>query len=411
MIKNSLILTAGTIVSQFVGFAFSIALARVYDGAEFGLFTVFLSIVSLAAIISVASYDKAIMFTNSNRQAMSLSALIILITLSISIFSTVSFLLLDFIFNIRLTSEIINSEFLILVFFGTILSSVSQIFLFYSLKRGRLGLMAGTKVGQSVATGASQFGFSYILNSVGLIAGYLAGLVINTFVLLSILRKDGFGRRDFNRRRLAATAHRFKAYPRYTLPNELIDTAATQLQLLLISAFFSIGILGQFAFGQRILSAPAAVVGQAIGQAFFHAIRHKETDGRTIRSIMFRTWASLFAIGLAPFTVLMLYGTEIFAFIFGGGWSEAGTMAAYCSPLLFARFVSSPTSSIYLHLKMQKAHLMFVVAAFAYRTGSVLLYFIGFDIYQVIIAHSIIEIIFIIFYNVIPVKRMSINTL
>lgn len=407
MVKNSLILTSGTVVSQAIGFAFSLILARVYQSADFGVFTVFLSIVSLAAIVAVASYDKAIMFTKSKGQTLSLSVLIIAITIVVSIISSLLLILLNFVFDIHLFEKDINGLFLLLLIVGIILTSISQIFLFYTLKGGRLGLMAGTKVGQSVATGGSQFGFAYILSSVGLIIGHLVGLAVNALILLSMLRKDGIGRRDFNRRRLSATARRFGAYPRYTLPNELIDTASTQLQLLLISAFFSVGILGQYAFGQRILSAPAAVVGQAIGQAFFHAIRNKETKGSGIRSIMFRTWISLFAIGLVPFTVLMIYGTEIFAFFFGVHWSDAGTMAAYCAPLLFARFISSPTSSIYLHLKMQRAHLMFVIIAFCYRTGSALLYFAGFDIYQIIIAHSILEIIFIIIYNVIPIRRMA----
>jgi O-antigen/teichoic acid export membrane protein len=407
MFKNSLILTSGTIISQLIGFAFALLLARVYSSVEFGIFTVFLSISTMLSTISVAAYDKAIMFSNNRSQAISISSFIISLTITMSIIIILLLIILDFLFEISLSYEIMNFNYLGTIFFGIILTSLSQVFLFYSLKRDRLGLIAGTKVGQSVTTGGSQLGFSYIFNSAGLIIGYLAGLTINAIMLLFLLSKDGLRRRDFNRRRLAATARRFNAYPRYTLPNELIDTASTQLQLLLISAFFSVGTLGQFAFGQRILSAPAAVIGQAIGQAFFHAIRHRASENNAIMLIMLRTWVALFAIGLVPFTVLMLYGTEIFVIIFGAGWSEAGTMAAYCAPLLFVRFVSSPTSSIYLHLQMQKTHLMFVIAGFIYRTGSVLLYFLGFDIYQVIIFHSIIEIIFIIIYNVIPFRRMS----
>jgi O-antigen/teichoic acid export membrane protein len=409
MLRNSLILTSGTVASQILGFCFSLILARVYQSAEFGLFTIFLSIVSIVAIICTASYDKAIMFTNSKRQAMSVSAVIITITMVISLSLIFSCFLLYFTLGIKELEKNIYPGFFIILFFGIILSSLYQIFLFYNLKSGRLGLIAGTKVGQSVATGGSQFGLSFIFNSVGLIIGYLVGLVVNAFILLSILRKDGFRRREFNRRRMASTARRFKTYPQYVLPIELIDNASHQIQLLLISAFFSISTLGHFAFGQRVLSAPAAVVGQAIGQAFFHAIRHKETESKAIRSIMFRTWVSLFAIGLVPFAVLMLYGSQIFMLVFGSGWEEAGAMAAYCSPLLFARFVSSPTSSIYLHLKMQRAQMFFVIAGFFYRTGSILLYFAGFDIYNIIIFHSAIEIIFIIIYNVFAVRRLSAN--
>jgi lipopolysaccharide exporter len=405
-ITNVAALMSGTVAAQIIAFLFSLLLARLYQDVAFGHFSAFLSISVLLSVVATAAYDKAITFAESDAEERSIVALICVVAISVAI--SISILA-----AIGWASGFVVPIGLSYVDFGlwlplSILMTVTfQLFLYTGLRVGRMGQLARAKIGQNLITGASQSALFSMPALPGLVIGYVFGFIASALPLWKNLRAIGFCRDDFSPATLKKTAKNLARYPKFTLPTELIDSASTQLQTLLIGVFFSLSLLGQYAFCQRILSAPAAVIGQAVGQAFFHQISGAANSPAGMRQIMKRVWLALAAIGIVPFTVLFLFGQEIFAFVFGQRWASAGRLAELSSILLFVRFVSSPTSSIYLKLKLQKPQIYFVFFALCYRVGSVLTYLIGFDIYQIIILHSCFEILFIIFYNAYVLRVIS----
>lgn len=396
MLKNILNLSFGTILSQVIIFIFSFIMARIYDDRSFGEYSVFLGVVALVAIISVSSYDKAIMFATSQRRLRALVALILLLTTTVILVSALLLFIAGMLSPEQL-GKLGNGVYWVPV--GVAVAALYQVFQFTHLRIGAVQTLSLTKVAQSSVTGGVQFLLAAAILVPGLIVGHLVGQALSAIVLVFLLTKTGFRFSDLRPTRILGTAKKFQAYPRYTLPNELIDSASTQIQTILIGALYGLGTLGQFAFGLRILSAPAALVGQAVGQSFFHAIRGADQTHASILAAMYRIWMVLAALAVIPFTLLMFFGSEIFAFLFGSSWAYAGEIAQYSSPLLLARFISSPTSTIYLKLGLQKQQLWFPVAALFYRITPLFLYLVKTDFLSVLIVISIFEIVGIIVYN------------
>jgi O-antigen/teichoic acid export membrane protein len=115
-------------------------------------------------------------------------------------------------------------------------------------------------------------------------------------------------------------------------------------------------------------------------------------------------------IGVVPFYLLFLSGESIFLWVFGSVWAEAGQMAEALAALLFFRFVSSPTSTIYYKLNLQRAQLIYCIIAFIVRTLPIFLIFQGFGIIQVLIVQVVGEICVIIAFNItalIAIKKMN----
>ena len=52
--------------------------------------------------------------------------------------------------------------------------------------------------------------------------------------------------------------------------------------------------------------------------------------------------------------VLLIFGEDIFSFIFGVEWSQAGRYAAILAPWLFMNFIVSPLSMLPIVLERQK---------------------------------------------------------
>ena len=83
--------------------------------------------------------------------------------------------------------------------------------------------------------------------------------------------------------------------------------------------------------------------------------------------------AKLAHIGFPPALLLMLLGPELFAFVFGENWRQAGEFARWMAPWLYLVFVSSPLSTLFAVTESQKQGLAFQLILLLSRVGAIAL--------------------------------------
>ena len=66
----------------------------------------------------------------------------------------------------------------------------------------------------------------------------------------------------------------------------------------------------------------------------------------TCRPLFIKTLLSLSVIGLPPALLLILFGQEIFAFVFGEDWREAGLYATILAPMALLRLACAPLGGV-----------------------------------------------------------------
>jgi O-antigen/teichoic acid export membrane protein len=283
----------------------------------------------------------------------------------------------------------------------------SQLSVYVCLKADRLTRLGGLKVAHSAVTGGTQCALVSISAVGGLALGQVFGLLIMALPALAVLRNALASMSQNAWLRVRASARRFSRYPKFVCPSELVDALANQAPLLAIGSVFSLEVLGAYGFAQRILAAPAALVGQAVGQIFLQRVSRRDTDRSAIKSLMIRVWLSMGALGIVPFAALFIFGGQLFEFLFGTRWLSAGEIAAASAPLLFLRFISSPTSTVYYRLELQSWQLVLAVMALFVRTGAVFAHFFGANIIEVIYLQTAGEILVIGMYNAIAWNRLA----
>jgi O-antigen/teichoic acid export membrane protein len=404
--KGAASLASGTIVAQAMAFAFTFALARLYDASAFGHFVVFLSCLGVLGVLSTGSYDKAVMFARSPRRLMALVTLVWTIASAVALCVAISGLLFLAIgwkspFGLTRLEHAVALPLACLLFAG------SQLSVYVCLKADRLTRLAGFKVAQSTVAGSSQCALAGVSQGFGLALGQVAGLVVMALPAVTILRNalSGLSRRAWIR--VLASARRFSRYPKYVSPSELLDALSNQAPLLAIGSVFSLEMLGAYGFAQRILAAPSALVGQAVGQIFLQHIGRRDMDHSATKRLMTRVWLAMGGLGVVPFAALFVFGGPLFEVVFGAQWRSAGDVAAASAPLLFLRFVSSPTSTIYYRLELQSWQLALVVVALIVRVAPVFTHFLGANIFQVIYLQTAGEVMVIGIYNVIAWRRLG----
>ena len=180
---------------------------------------------------------------------------------------------------------------------------------------------------------------------------------------------------------------------------------------ILISLLFSASVVGLYGFMLRILKAPLAILASSLGQVFYQEFSSKVAKKQPVMRLFVRTSAGVALLILPFFILLMIWGPDIFAWVFSEKWRESGVYARYLSPWLFFSSVTSPVSQVPLTLNKVKTNmflgflnnllvvLLFVVGAYGFHTakaaflaiGIVMpVYFIGlyFWYYQLIIKYE-----------------------
>ena len=401
-------LMSGTVAAQAINFSLSFLLARLYEPYDFGHYSIVIGVAAVLAAASTFALDRVIILARTAVQARKVASAVLLINLCFSML----ILFVGVILTISGIDRYLPLNALDLIVFiplFMLLYGGSQVFIYSSLRNQRVSNIAVLKVAQSSAMGVAQIALSFLRLAGGLVVGNIVGWMLPFAAGLRWRIREGFIRRDMTSRSLLSVVQRHWRYPRYIMPNEAIDNLSNQAPIFLIGMFVSLSSAGYYGLAILMLSAPAAVLGQAVGQAFFQFIGRSEGDFALLRRAVFHIWIALAILGFLPFLLIGTWGGELFAFAFGGNWADAGRVAAMLSPLLFVRFVSSPTSTIYLKLEMQREQWWFCVAGAVYRVTAYGFMAVGASLDAAIMVHVVLEIIAICAYNLLALRRLSIN--
>ena len=131
--------------------------------------------------------------------------------------------------------------------------------------------------------------------------------------------------------------------------------------LFILSIFGSLEV-GLFGLANNIISIPLSFVGMSVSQVFFAEAakvgRHKPSELRTMSVELVRKLA---IIGLLPFLVVLSFGPQIFSFVFGNLWYEAGVYARVLSVMVYFHLLILPVGRLLEILELQNLGLFFNV--------------------------------------------------
>jgi O-antigen/teichoic acid export membrane protein len=141
-----------------------------------------------------------------------------------------------------------------------------------------------------------------------------------------------------------------------------------QLPPVMFSILFSPAVVGIYALAHRVLSLPMSLIGQAIGNVFLARASEAKRDGN-LAVLVANVHDKLAQIAMPPVLVLVVIAPELFVWIFGSEWREAGIFAQLMTPMLYFQFIFSPISTLFVILEKQQQG-MFLQAVMATVSGS-----------------------------------------
>ena len=368
-------LSTATAVGQAIAVFTSPIITRLYSPDDFGVLAVYTAILGIVTAVSSLRYELAIPLPYSQGSAANVFALSLITLTGVSALSCLVVVFWgEQIVTWSNTPQL--GAYLWLLPLGIALGGAYQVFNYWALRRQAFGRLARTQVQRGggmaitkIALGLAEFGTLGLI--IGQVIGQCAGL---GSLVYGALREDGKILKRIRFSRIRWAARRYRQFPLYSTWSALANAAGTRLPLMLFASFFSPTVAGLYMLGYRVLHMPMELLGNSIGKVFHASAAEARRDNR-LGDVTLQVFNVLVRIGIGPMVLLAVVAPELFSFVFGPDWCEAGVYVRWMVPWLTMVFITSPLSTIVSVIEKQALGLAFqlsllILSSFAVIAGA-----------------------------------------
>lgn len=351
--KNAMKLLTGTTIAHVITFLFSPVITRIYSPSEFGMYTLFLTIGGSLGLFATMRYEMAILLPKDEKEAGSLKELCIVSSLVVSIIILFGSLVLNGIYSFDSNVFLVTGVFVLA-------TGLYQTYYYLSNRNNDYKGMGNSRIIQTLLFSILSIVF-YQIGGAGLVIAHIVSIVFS-YLYLKWRRNMSFFTIDIkkgNSKSLVEVAKKYKNMPLYNSIHAFMDIIMNNGLLFLINIFYGSAVLGLYAFSWKVLRAPLAVIGSAIGQVYLNRASQYYNNKQAIKPLINKIVFRLLLIAFPAFLVLGLAGDLIFKIVFGDDWIEAGKYVQILSPWLFFNFMSSPIVQTFIVLNKQKNALVY----------------------------------------------------
>ena len=341
--RNVFTLISGTTLAQIISLAIYPVLSRMYTPDDFGVFALYMSILSITNITATAKYELAIMMPGKDRDGMNLVGLSGLITVAVSL---VLFLLV-ILLNRQMAGALGNESlafWLYLIPVSTFLNGLYQSLNYWSIRKKRFRNITAVNLSQSLTNSSVKLGAgALVAGPSGLIAGAITGQLTGFLVFfLNFLKKDRKKLEWINKSDMRSLAREYYRFPKYNMLLGISNNFSSSLPVFVLTAWFSTAIAGLYSFGLTMIFRPMNLVTTAFSQVFSQRIISKVNGGQPILDDVRRLFTRMVQFSILPFTLVAVFAPLIFRLVFGPEWETAGRYTRILIPWLFLVFLSAP---------------------------------------------------------------------
>lgn len=345
-LKNISKLLSANVIVAIVAALLSPWLTRLYSPEEFAAFAVFMTITGILSTIATGRFEYAILLPKSDFKAIKLVNLSFWLAISVSLTSVVVLF-----FSKNYLSAFFEIESLIKwvlwVPISVFLMALFQIFTaFFNRKKDYTQLAIGqTILGLSNPIVKIGIALSKLINF-GLIVGSVVSSTLGSMFLGFLYLKNKPKNLPENSFSNSQLVNEYKEFPLYNMPHALSNFVSGNLPFLMLIPAFGEFTLGLYSVAVTIVFKPISLLGNAVYQVFSQKTveNHHQNAPLLVDTKSLITKMAL--LGILPFLILLFFSPQIFSFIWGSDYYEAGNYLRLILPWLFMVYLTSPISFI-----------------------------------------------------------------
>ncbi len=405
-VRQVSLMVSGTAVAQAITIIAAPLLSRLYRPEELGVLAMFLSLVTLLSVISSLRYEQAIVLPLEEEEAASIFLLSCCILVG---FTGIGLAVcLTFGGNVaRLLGSPELERWMMFVPLGLLAAGLYQILNYWSTRRQQYKRISVSQVARSggitgTQTAAGWAGYS----ASGLIVGQVAGqFVASLWWAVQVWRESSVLLKSrFRLRELKQMAWKYAEFPKYSTPQTLLNAVSQNLPIFLLGFFYGAVTVGLYSIASRLIQLPVTLVSQSVRQVFYQRTSATGQGEVDLHAMLKKTTLSLALIALVPSLSLIIFGSELFRWVLGADWGEAGQYASWIVAWLFFAFVNPPAVVTTTLLGMQRRLLIYESLLLMCRFGALYIGGLYFSALTCVAIYSLVGVLFNLYLVVTMLK-------
>lgn len=371
--QNIAVVAGGNATARLIGIVAAPVITRLYTPEEYGLFSVFISIIGVTGSLATLRYAVTIPIVKEEKLVSNVIKLCFLITFSLSLLWFLVIELLGGFIAVKLSAEQIQS-YLWLIPVAFFSKGVYEALNNLAIRHQKFRLITRTKVSQGISSTGVKIGLGAAgVTPLGLFVGQITQEAAGIISLFFRLKKlSPVFNEKFSWPGIKYVAKRYKKFPLVQSWSQLLLALGAQLPVLMLGAFYGVEIVGVFGLAQNMINMPIDLIGQSVAQVYYAEIsKYGRSNPKKIYRLSVSLIKKLFWVGLIPVGSLLAFGPWLFKLVFGPEWIDAGVYARFLSILILTRFISSPIANIFnlyekqsLQLTLNVIRVVFVFLVF-----------------------------------------------
>ena len=382
--KNAITLTFGTSIAQIFPIIFYPLLSRIFNPEDFGLLATLTSITGILAVLATGKYDQAILVAESKYEAANIIGLVLLISFILLSFF---FILLQLFSNqlIRLFNEPELNKWLWYPPITAYAIIIFNCFNEWCVRNKYFTTLSWNKIvnAASHTLGKLLFGFIKVTGN-GLVAGDCLGRAFSaaTCVYRALDKdKDVFSKVSYNQIKLLSK--KYINFPKYILPDQLINNLGQSIPVLFIGAFYSNTEVGYYSMAIQVLSVPISVISEALSAVFRQRANEDYIKCGSCLPIYKRLLLRMTLLGFFGTVSLLFVLPQLFDLVLGTQWKISGQYSQILLPMITLYFISMSLSGVFIVVRKMKISMYWQIY---FTLITIISLILGFCIFKTLIA-------------------------
>ncbi|WP_455600142.1 lipopolysaccharide biosynthesis protein [Cloacibacillus sp.] len=345
IIKNVSSIVGATLVAQIIGVVIFPLLSRIYSPAEFGVLSVYTSVVSILTMFTGLRYYLAVPLPKHKRYALAL----FYVTLVAHVAFAVLLLLLAFcggsyfLEKFRLSSL---QPYLYLIPLGVFTTGLYTIVTQWAVREGFFYTIGLTRIVQALSGNVTKLAMGFAgYKPIGLLLGAIIAQSCGSSTIIKRSLRDipliHVSRTDIKR-----VIVKYRNFPLYDMWTAVINVVGQNMPQLFLLFYYSLNTVGLYTMAASLLSLPISLVGSAIGQVFVQRGAQAKYEG-TLSDFSRKSYKIMLTLSIYPIGLISLLGPSLFSFFLGRQWSESGMYAIMLFPRVAYSMTYGPICMLY----------------------------------------------------------------
>ncbi|PUB15872.1 lipopolysaccharide biosynthesis protein [Paenisporosarcina sp. OV554] len=343
-IRSLSVLMAGTALTNLIIVLTTPLLTRLYTPEEFGVYSVFLSLLFTGTILVSLRYETAIPLPEDEDEAFHLLVLSIILAFIVSALLCILFFFIPI-------SKLLNvpelETYMWMLSLSLLGIGIFQAFNSWALRDEQYMMISRAKMTMNSSQITSQLSLGlFQLGLPGLLIGEIIGRMTGSLDYFRLIKRTHKAVSKISAKSLVKVLIGYKSYPIVSSWAALINSLGTQMPIFYLAAHFDAKTAGWFFLAQKILTIPEGLIGFSASQVYLsQAAQTARNSQEHFRQFFWDTVKKMIVIGLIIIGLVALCAPLAIKIVFGEQWIQAAEFIQILSVLYFMKIIINPISA------------------------------------------------------------------